>query len=74
MDNIFRPSQASLQACETTSALHDLVARGITKEIQNIGEQVWSKFLVIDQNPELQTIFNDAYIEKLRQQGPSDGK
>lgn len=44
MDNVFRPSRASLQACETTSALHALVTRGITKEIQNIGEQVWSKF------------------------------
>lgn len=70
MENIFRPSTAFPAVHDYDSALGALVTDGITKELEKIAAETWSKFVGVRATPEEeQAHFRKVYEAKVIQLG-----
>lgn len=52
MDNIFRPSHAFPAVEDHESVFHEFIGNQITKDIEKLAEEVWSKFSIRTSTPE----------------------
>lgn len=65
MDNIFKPSHAFPAVEDHESVFHEFIGNQITKDIEKLAEEVWSKFSIRTSTPEEHEALHKAFREKM---------
>lgn len=70
MDNIFRPSHAFPAVEGHESVFHEFIGNQITKDIEKLAEEVWSKFSIRTSTPEEHEALRKDFREKMDKLSP----